>query len=201
MADVKLDILRTILTSHSESLVNHVLKWPFHSENLVITSVEAEWVASSCFNLQKLSITIARSRGNATEMVIYRSLGSLPQLQELFLTLDASYIAPGEEDEESGEMYYDTTHIPNGSSFNISDQRIFTWRGKVGGSWNRRRARIGHLRNRLINGALDETLGRSIFKAVSADKSIDALPLETLQVVSTGACTFDPNDRVGPKGI
>ncbi|KAF2663174.1 hypothetical protein BT63DRAFT_419239 [Microthyrium microscopicum] len=189
MADLRSDLLTATLNQHGATLVNLVLSLRPKSEFFAVSIHDVEAIAKSCPVLQSLSITIPRSKGDAAEVAIYRALGSIPQVRKLFLTLDASYIAPGIEYEEDGFREYEND-LPNDPSFDSSEQRVFL--RNEAPFW--RFPRIGHLCNGLINAALDETLARAIFKA------IESRTLDILQVDSIGACEFEP-DRPYPIGF
>lgn len=63
------------------------------------------------------------------------------------------------------------------------------------------RARKGHVRDALINSALDEPLARAIFTRISSEKSHDALPLESLTLRSTDGADFGGLPRMGTSGL
>jgi len=145
---------------------------------IVITQREVEQIAEHCPLLEDLSLTVPRSKGDAGEVAIYKALGSLPKLQRLFLTLDASDCAillDGDEDDET----------PNDPTFDNFDQQFFD---DPRSSY--RKPRNGHVRDAFINSALDEALARAIFWSISTAKPRGALPLERLRLRMTGGGCF-----------
>jgi hypothetical protein len=145
LADLTYRTTCTVLDCHGKPLRKLILWQSFHAENrLVLTREDAQNIEDCCPRLTELSLTISRSKGYSHESAIYRALGSISQLQDLFLTLDATYIAPGQEDEETGEYSYDTP-LPNNPSFDAFDQQVYKYQGHTGRFWNRREARNGHI--------------------------------------------------------
>jgi hypothetical protein len=61
---------------------------PFGHETFTLE--ELEQVAKTCPFLEKLTIKIKRSRGDAQEVANYKAIGALPRLRHLNLDLDAS---------------------------------------------------------------------------------------------------------------
>ena len=172
-----------IILGHHGAALHRLWLSPSGTLNrLVITQQEAKQIAEHCPLLEDLGLTMPRSKGDAGEVAIYKTLASLPKLQNLFLTLDASDCAiliDGDEDDET----------PNDPSFDDFDQQFFDDpRGLY------RKPRNGHVRDAFINSALDETLARAIFWSISTAKPSGALPLERLKLRMTGGgCFGDPS--------
>ena len=60
-------------------------------DTFVFRHREVEKIRQHCLMVEDLTLNpIPRSKGNAQEVAIYRTLGALPKLQRLFLTLDFS---------------------------------------------------------------------------------------------------------------
>ncbi|KAB5526346.1 hypothetical protein GE09DRAFT_1229185 [Coniochaeta sp. 2T2.1] len=116
-----------------------------------------------------------RSRGDAAEVKIYRTIGQLPNLRHLTLALSASpprcIIPPDEGFDTSIEPHFDTYD-----------------REYLG---SRQPYRRGHYRDILVNCALDPKLAVYIFHAVSTGKPKDSVPLETLSVETCDGLVFD----------
>ncbi|KFY95394.1 hypothetical protein V500_02786 [Pseudogymnoascus sp. VKM F-4518 (FW-2643)] len=136
-----------------------------------------------CPLLEDLSLSIPRSRGDATEVAAYKTLGSIPRLQRLSLGLDASDFAVLYEDDDNDD---EEPTIPNDPTFDEFDQEFFT---ESFGAYYRK-PRNGHIRDALINSALDEPLARESFGAIVSGKPDGALPLEELEVRTYGGCQF-----------
>jgi hypothetical protein len=139
--------------------------------------------------LEELTIKTPRSKGDETEVAIYKALGSIARLQILYLVLDASiYAAAPSEDADYGpeDPDYDD-QVPNDPSFDSADQEIIPIILP-----NLEGLRKGFARQAFINSAVDEALASSIFNAISAGKSRSgALQLEKLGIWITGHFQVD----------
>jgi hypothetical protein len=184
-----------------ERLIIHY-NFHFHQDQLIIGPDEAKRIAIHCSLLEDLTLTIPRSKGDKNEVAIYNALGSIPRLQDLQLTLNAAYIPPYEmEDIDGDEDYFPDTLMPNDPSFDGFDQQVYSYKENSVSTYNLRQARIGHLRDGLINGALDEKLARAIFDAISMSKSKNAIKLESLKVTIIGVCEFGIENGARPGGF
>lgn len=143
-------------------------------------------LADICPNLQHLTIEIRRSRGDAAEVARYRSLGRLSRLQELYLCLDAS--PPGY-----------TRSTPAGNTIATRDTAIEPWFDEQDAEYLQsphESYREGHVRDMLVNSAIDESLARSIFEVISEAKPgrspgrAAPLPLERLELCARGGSEF-----------
>jgi hypothetical protein len=137
-------------------------------------------IGMHCLLLEHLVLALHRSRGNAAEVAAYRTLGSLPKLQDLSLRLDASdpaVLAEHPEDDDSDLDDDEIPPTPSDPSFDEFDHQFFPWT-----LHNYRKARNGHIRDAFINSAVDETLVRDIFWTISAAKPDGSLPLERMKV-------------------
>lgn len=114
--------------------------------------------------------------------MLYRALGSMSRLQRLKLSLDTSDVTAGDEEEDNSDDDADYPPAPNNPSWSEFDQQIT--RVRLHGY---RYLRNGHIRDALINSALDENLARAIFHAISIGKPAGSLPLEELSLQVTGA--------------
>ena len=105
-------------------------------------------------------------------MSTYQTLGSFPKLKHLFLTLDASdstiLEGVGEGEGKGGVEHT----APSDPYFNNFCQQFTYPFGP----------RYGHVRDVFIKSALDETLARSIFRAVTSGKPNGAISIEKLIV-------------------
>lgn len=127
-----------------------------------------------CPLLEELSIRIKRSRGDAQEVSIYRTIDSLLYLRYLDLQLDAS--DPDVISEVDGHDDDNFLEIYNNSSFDILDQQ------------NQEESNLydDHLRNTFINGALDRDLAESIFRTITSGKRPSVLQSMDIQVTGAG---------------
>lgn len=126
---------------------------------------DAFFITENCPQLENLTITIPRSRGDATEVTFYKALSSLPRLQHLDLTLDAT--------DPAIFIYHDAVEAfdpddsdgpepPNDPVFDDFDQEIC----EDTKQWYRF-PRNGHIRDALINVAIDEPLACTLFRIIS----------------------------------
>lgn len=143
-------------------------------------------LADICPNLEHLTLEIHRSRGDAAEVACYRSLGRLARLQELHICLDAS--PPG---------YIQMTQ--DGSSITSRDTAIEPWFDHQDATYLLEPFdvyREGHVRDVLVNSAIDAELARSIFEVVNGAKPgrspgrAAPLPLERLELRARGGSDF-----------
>lgn len=143
-------------------------------------------LADICPNLEHLTLEIRRSRGDATEVARYRSLGRLPRLQELHICLDVS--PPGY-----------TQNTPGGNTTTIRDTAIEPWFDEQDAEHLQstfKAYREGHVRDVLVNSAIDASLARSIFEVISRAKPgrspgrAAPLPLERLELRARGGSEF-----------
>ncbi|RJE21431.1 hypothetical protein PHISCL_06234 [Aspergillus sclerotialis] len=141
-------------------------------------------MSTHCPLLEDLIIPIPRSRGHTTEVMLYRALGSISGLQRLKLYLDASDVTAGAEDEDESDSDENADYplSANNPSWSEFDQQITEF--QLG---TYKYLRNGHIRDALINSALDENLARAIFQAISIGKSAGSLALEELSLEVTGA--------------
>lgn len=156
------------------------------TRHFVIREEQIQQIAKGCPLLEDLTIKIPRTQGDADEMAIYRALGSMPTVQNLYLTLDCSmtFFSNTDLDYLPEDDDYEA-RVPTESHFDAYDRRIvpMTMPNGIG-------IRRGHIRDTFVNSALDESLACSIFHAISSGKQLNSLPLEKLTVTTSGAFVF-----------
>lgn len=160
---------------------------------LVLDAKDLNVIASCCPLLEDLTLSLRRSKGDASEVAAYRILGSLPRLQTIKVFLDASDFEVlrepdwlDEVDDDDDVIDYDT---PSDPSFDAFDRQRFD--GPIGGPWLK--PRNGHIRDAFINSAVDRRLALCIFRTISAAKQqCGSLlrPLEELVLVPLGGGNF-----------
>jgi hypothetical protein len=112
----------------------------------------------SCPLLEELSLCMLRSRGDASEVAIYRAIGQIPSLRKVHLSILCPQ--PFTWDGTSFEAFVDLCD---------QDQQID--------------ANSSHLlESAFVNLAMDEKLARSIFRVISTAKPLYAQPLECLEL-------------------
>ena len=184
------------ILEHQGAALRQLWLWPSDGEKCFLPEQIAK-IGVHCPLLEDLSLTLCRSKGDAAEVASYRALGSIPKLQYISVVLDASnHTILGEDalagfDLEDDDAEYPET--PNDSSFDDFDQQFF----KNYGGW--RDPRNGHIRDAFINSAVDETLARAIFWAISSGKAVGSLPLEKLWIRVRGGGNF--GNRVSVESV
>jgi hypothetical protein len=181
--DVTPIIWNTLWERQGKELENFNLDQFGHNiEQVILRSNEIQTMVDSCPQLSELALKIPRSRGDTDEVAIYKALGSIPNLYNLDLKLDTAMYS---NDVES----YCGRGIQ--SSWAIPKQRDYA----IGRSYTRLLSAFPGVRRRyiedtFINSAVDDTLARSIFRAVSSGKPPGSIPLESLTLIPTGAFQF-----------
>ncbi|KAJ5091598.1 hypothetical protein NUU61_006468 [Penicillium alfredii] len=168
-----------------------------------LTQSDLNHLASDCPRLQKLSITLRRSLGDVAEVSRYKTLGSTPHLQHISLALDASDQTVSAESAAAMDADDEPLPLPNRSAFDAFDHQICEI--DVGSYCE---PRNGHIRETLVNAALDGELARSTFRAIASGKhqrSVSSAasgsaswPLQTLSVRITGAGEFGDEHQPRP---
>ncbi|PLB38052.1 uncharacterized protein BDW47DRAFT_105743 [Aspergillus candidus] len=157
---------------------------PFDDDVFKLENVKQ--LSVSCPLLEELELPLHRSKGDSTEVLTYQALGSLPSLRCLNLTLDAS----NRSVLDSGVNSDGEPIIPDDPAFDEFDRAFFTGDrfSHPGMQYHgiQRFPRNGHIRDSLINSALDQTLARDIFRAVSSGKKPSSIPFETLSLTMKG---------------
>jgi len=72
-----------------------------------LTEIDLATIASNCQFLRDFTLTLRRSQGDATEVALYKTLGSLPRLQSVTLELDVSkhYDLDDNESDDEGNVF------------------------------------------------------------------------------------------------
>lgn len=142
-------------------------------------------LAHLCPLIEKLALEVKRSRGDAAEVRRYRALGRLSRLQHLELTLDAS--PPG----------LITTTTPADNLQLARETAIEPWFDEQDSQLLKERLaphREGHVRDSLINSAVDAALTRAIFEVIDRAKPYGLQPnvlrLERLELCASGGMAF-----------
>ncbi|KAB8269306.1 hypothetical protein BDV30DRAFT_251438 [Aspergillus minisclerotigenes] len=140
-----------------------------------------------CPLLESLDLMIPRSQGDATEIALYKAMGTIPRLRYLHLNLDVSDASLGRsqdnlETDIDQEFRRDINPVRStnnkppsepsfdefGNNFSIKD---------LGGFY---RSRNGHVQRLFRNSAIDSSLACLIFKAISGNKVIGSSQLERM---------------------
>jgi hypothetical protein len=76
----------SVVENYGNGLRRLCLNSPEEDERLLQGDIA--YIGAHCSLLEDLALTLWRSKGDATEVAIYRALGSLPKLQYLSFALD-----------------------------------------------------------------------------------------------------------------
>jgi F-box-like len=166
-------------------------RWDSSSRYFVFNEEHIELISTTCTQLEELTIKIPRSQGDSSEVAIYRALGSISGLRDLYLILDCSkpFLGSEEPDYDLDDPEFEA-RLSSQPHFTATDREIIPMPMGV----NPTGVRLGHIRDTYINCALDESLAHSIFGTISTGKPSGATLLETLRVTTDGAFTFSAMD-------
>ncbi|KAL8721780.1 MAG: hypothetical protein Q9181_007635, partial [Wetmoreana brouardii] len=182
--ELRRSIFNTLLGHHGAALRKLWILPDFDADRIMIEQDEVDQIRSSCPLLEHLALLVSRSQGDSKEVAIYTSLGAFSRLRTLFLELDVSENILESEDGEAIQDHAGHALLED-PSFDEFDQRVFDDFDRVAFG-----PRNGHVRRILINSALDKTLARDIFHAISSNSSREISPLQRLQLKVVGAGMF-----------
>ncbi|CAN8099711.1 unnamed protein product [Discula destructiva] len=175
--------LDAILSQHGRSLKKFTLR-PFESSarsgvrHIPMTCAKEHvlQIQAQCPLLQDLAIPVKRTKSDATEVDLYKSLGLFANVQNLLLILDCSdwHVARG------------LRNLTHDASFGEEDRRFYPHHEDGGGPLRR-----GHLREAFLNCAVDEALARSIWAVICQNKA--GARLQSLKIYTTGGGSFGLN--------
>ncbi|KAK5127397.1 hypothetical protein LTR85_006736 [Meristemomyces frigidus] len=151
-----------------------------HKDALVLDADAVGQIRHCCPMLEDLSLAIPRPKGDLREVLIYRTLGMITRLQYLSITLDCGDMSQPFEDEEL---------VPSDPSFDDFDREIV--KVMCAGPHPQAICRQGHVRDSLINYAVDKKFARGIFHVISDAKPAGAFPLERMELRPEGGCLTD----------
>jgi hypothetical protein len=185
----KLDFSTRMLVGFSPPLRNdHVLR-----------------LAELCPLLEDLALETRRSRGNQSEVALYRALGRLPRLQRLRLHLDVSPPPIAYATGEDGVASLRETVIEpwfDARDAEFLPAKVDRVRDELGETREVTTDiispriclyRRGHIRDVFVNSAVDSELARSIFEVIDAakqDATGSVLPLAKLELTTFGGNLF-----------
>jgi hypothetical protein len=137
---------------------------------LRITAMVMEMLAVKCPRLAILTLTLRRSIGDRTETRCYEALGTLPHLRRLSLKLDCTNASAWDlkPEEDWGDFDKATLTHPG------SSPKIYN----------------GHLKQAIINSALDEFLVRDIWTVINKTPPGGKDTLESLNIYTYGGSSF-----------
>jgi hypothetical protein len=127
-------------------------------------------VSNSCINVKDLVINIRRAWNKSGEdIAVLKAIGRMPHLSSLDLTLDASDYTLLLHSNDVNEL---TNLTPSDPSFSAFDIESFSSGFATG-----KKLRKGHIRNALINSAVDAEIAKAVFTTIiSATPDGETLP-------------------------
>lgn len=169
------EILDAILYQHGQTLKRlelHPFEQGNHSDfNVVRRHIPMTFtkehflkIHAQCPALQELAIPVKRTKSDALEAEIYKIFGKMGRLKSLFLTLDCSDWRVTRDPDSIDEASFDAADRESSTGSEILKQ--------------------GHIREALMNCAVDETLARSIWDTICQNKA--GQRLESLKLWTTG---------------
>ncbi|THZ00127.1 hypothetical protein D6C92_01956 [Aureobasidium pullulans] len=209
LKDLKIDgavgpsTFRAIVQRHASTLkrlwMGNVETWPREEVTSCFTGVLQE---HPLLQLEDLTLAIRRSKGDENEVAIYKTLGSLPRLQTLDLTLDCA-----DESILPHVVGPDTSFLGRavGKDVTDNDEAMELTQDLSSDDFHRQTFKdlqtadgthlsYGHIRDAFINSALDEKLARAIHQIMIAAKGPRSLPLQRLKLGTRGGCQFGSID-------
>lgn len=174
------DILESTLRRHGPTLRRLWFAPPSMKEEISFDAQHVAQLRQSLPLLEELALLIPRSLGDASEVALYRCLGTFSRLSRLSLYLDCNdtnlLVDDVNEDNSDTEpvLYadfddFDKEHIAQPGTVDFSDTR---------------QVRNGHVRHALMNAAVDKDLSRAVFDAIAASKPglASDFPLQRLEL-------------------
>jgi hypothetical protein len=172
-------ILDPILDRHGQTLTKLSLRPSENERSLEAPRVRREipmtftkehilQIHAQCPALEELAVSIKRTKSDALEAEIYKSFGRIGRLRSLFLILDCSNWSVARDPDLEDNTLFDTV-----------DREAWDTREIV---------KKGHLRETLMNCAVDDTLARSIWEIICQNKV--GQKLEALKMWTYGGGQF-----------
>ena len=187
------DHFTSVMQYHGKTLRKLHLNTIGDLTSVVFDAPTVTLLGQHCPLLEELKLLVPRSKGDQKEVAIYHALGAMPRLQDVVLMLDCSNRGDiWRSLPEDTDGYYE---ISNDPSFDAFHQSFVPPDEYDPGPTPRN----GHVRDTLINCALDENLARSIFQCISAVKGPSSFSLESLQLGMYGAGFFGEPDEPGTR--
>ncbi len=179
---IDLEIFHAVLKRHGTTLRNLKLRpsEPFQSHTrrkqpIIFTRDDVIHMQESCPLLEDLTMPIQRSKGSAAEVDMYRAFGKMRNLTHLVVKLDYSNPVLGQGSEPANDPSFDEW-MQGFLDVHVSPRR-------------------GHVRDMMLNAAVDEPLARSIWSVICATKP--GRPLIYLALDITGHLGFGTNSIHG----
>ena len=180
--------LHDVLEHHGSRLRKlELLAGGYSPHRLSLWPEEVLWVGCYCTALESLNLQMLRTRGDAKEVATYSSLGSIPRLQTLLLTLDASDYISLRNDEGVEAPDWNPFPAPPKPHFDDNFDVEFAGFTDIGGDLDPRK---GHLKYMFINAALDQSLVQAIVAKLSKAKPPRGLSFDQIEVKTTGGGDF-----------
>jgi len=175
-------ILNAILYRHGQTLKKLSLR-PFEREfttdyyqaqphiPMTFSKEHILQIQAQCPALQELAVSVKRTQSNALEAEIYKSFGKIKGLKSLFLTLDCSDWQVTRDPDSRNDVLFDAADRETNELLSF--------------------LKNGHLRETLINCAVDKILAQSIWEIICQSKA--GQKLESLKLWTTGGGHWGSN--------
>ena len=172
-------ILDAILDRHGQTLTKLSLR-PYEDEGstfphrlrreipMTFTKEHILQIHAQCPVLEELALSIKRTKSDALEAEVYKSFGRMGQLRSLFLILDCSNWSVARDPDLEDNALFDTVDREAWGT----DEFI----------------KKGHLKESMMNCAVDEALARSIWETICRNKA--GQKLEALKMWTYGGGRF-----------
>ncbi|ROV98029.1 hypothetical protein VMCG_06976 [Cytospora schulzeri] len=171
------EVLDSILDKHGPSLLK--LSLDDHFDGLDVPTVQE--LQEKCPRLESLCICTTRSLSDETEVSMYRALGKMRHLTELSLELACSDFAAASQRVLTQSQREGLSPAPY-EEFDGAFENT-TWQAHP-------RFNHVHVRNTILNWAVDEALARSIWETIDESKAGDGKRLQSLKLLPTAFRTF-----------
>lgn len=189
--------VKSIVEHHGSHLRRLHLTWPVHSSKRCLSESDIIQIATDCVSLEELKCKIHRTQGDASEVRLYRALGSIPRLKSVCLNLclnDAALWGGEENFLRSGCTQFSVAQnarplAPSDPNFDDFDKQESKF--DLGEHF---RNRNSHVQRFLVNNAVDEELACDIFRAIASSKAPGSSSLQSLVLLfdeSYGNIVFD----------
>lgn len=162
--------IKELAIVHGPSLLE--LKLLNYSGKDSLTNSDLEALGRYCVRLRDFELSLRRSIGDSKEASLYKTLGSIPNLQfiNLDLHVDQSFTLWDNEEDEDGNMW-------NRTFDDEFDKKVPLVLQEDGEACN------GVMREQLINCTIDAKLARSIvFDTISVGKHPISRPMQELKI-------------------
>lgn len=176
--------IKAVLLDYHGKTLSRLSLPHWYNTPIIRTPGDAHEIVTRCPQLNHLSLSMTRSGGNLDEVKIYQQLGSHPLPQSICLILDWSQnLSSAHLDEPADRVTW------GGKRHNPYPTMILPT-GVVPRDHYDRHLRNGHIRQALVDFALDGPLAAAISQCCAGAKPFVSTPLKSLEVRVSNAGLF-----------